>query len=87
MERSPAHNALMNYRQADEDGVMVEVSRQAIHDVSDEIEALLGVLKPFADLAKHHAADAKEWRNDDSVHAIVSIGDLRAATEALNTNQ
>lgn len=44
IERSPAHSALMNYQQADEDGVMVLVSRQAIHEVSEEIERLRAAL-------------------------------------------
>lgn len=33
---SAALNALLDYRQADEDGVMVVTSRQAIHEVADE---------------------------------------------------
>jgi hypothetical protein len=51
-----ALKALLNYSQADQDGVMVLVSRQAIHEVSDEIArlradnaALLDALKPFAE--------------------------------------
>ena len=40
VERSPAHEALMNYQQADMDGIMVTVSRQAIHEVDDEITRL-----------------------------------------------
>ena len=44
-ERSPAHQALMSYRQADEEGIMVTVSRQAIHEVSDEIERLRAALR------------------------------------------
>jgi len=45
VERSPAHEALMDYQPADMDGVMVTVSRQAIHEVDDEIERLLADLE------------------------------------------
>lgn len=33
----PALNALLAYQQADEDGVMVLASRQAIHEVADDL--------------------------------------------------
>lgn len=60
--RSAANHALLNYRQADNEGIMVEVSRQAIHMVDDEIKQLRAerdalkakleeaqeVIKPFA---------------------------------------
>jgi len=39
----------------------------------------LEVLRPFADAARHHAADAPEWRDEDTVKIIVTIGVLRAA--------
>ncbi len=46
--------ALLAYQQADEDGVMVLVSRQAIHEVADINAALLaaldGVLDEYSDL-------------------------------------
>ena len=35
-----ALEALLNYQQADEEGIMVLVSRQAIHEAADEIERL-----------------------------------------------
>ena len=35
MSEAPALKALMEYRQADEEGIMVLVSRQAIHEVAD----------------------------------------------------
>lgn len=38
-----AIEALMNYSQADEDGVMVYASRQAIHEVVGYIEALSAI--------------------------------------------
>lgn len=44
-DKSPAHEALLQYQQADQDGIMVLVSRQAIHEVSDEIERLRDALQ------------------------------------------
>jgi len=38
--KSGAVNALMRYHQADDDGVLVLASRQAIHEVTDNIQAL-----------------------------------------------
>ena len=39
-EQSPAVKALLNYSQADMDGIIVTVSRQAIHEVVDELDTL-----------------------------------------------
>lgn len=39
------------------------------------------VIEPFNDMAKHHAADAPEWRDHHAVHAMVLVGHLRAAAE------
>jgi uncharacterized protein YigA (DUF484 family) len=39
-EQSPAVTALLSYSQADMDGIIVTVSRQAIHEVVDELTAL-----------------------------------------------
>ena len=61
-ERSPAHNALLNYNQADEDGVMVLVSRQAIHEVSDEIAVLRAELTVIAALADKSEPTVSESR-------------------------
>lgn len=33
------HNALMSYTQADMDGVLCTVSRQAVHEAADIVEA------------------------------------------------
>ena len=44
---------------------------------------LLEALAPFADQARHHAADAPEWRDSDTVSAVISIGDLRRARAAI----
>lgn len=37
---SEALKALLDYQQADEDGVMVLVSRQAIHEVAEQLKCL-----------------------------------------------
>lgn len=44
-DQSAAHHALLQYRQMDVDGIMVLTSRQAIHEVSDELTALRETLK------------------------------------------
>ena len=44
----PAVDALLNYRQLDEDGMMVAVSRQAVHEVVDEHKRLRTVLGEIA---------------------------------------
>lgn len=44
-KRSPGFQALMNYQQADMDGIMVTTSRQAIHEVADEYVELLEALQ------------------------------------------
>lgn len=48
---SEALEALLDYEQADMDGVIVKASRQAIHEVADEIERLT------AELAKHQESE------------------------------
>ena len=45
---SRALDALLDYRQADEDGVIVLVSRQAVHEVEDEVKRLRGALEVIA---------------------------------------
>lgn len=42
---SEALKALLSYQQADEDGVMVLASRQAIHEVADHLEKLRRTLE------------------------------------------
>lgn len=54
---SAANRALMDYRQADMDGVMVTVSRQAIHECNDEIADLKAENACLASYAKR-ASDA-----------------------------
>lgn len=48
-----ALTALLNYQQADEDGVMVLVSRQAIHEVADEITRLRAEVGRFKEQVEH----------------------------------
>ncbi|EXL06563.1 hypothetical protein BG46_15905 [Brucella anthropi] len=40
-------------------------------------------LEPFADHAKERAVDASEWRDNDTVQIVVTIGDLRKARAVL----
>ena len=49
--KEAAWDALMNYQQADEDGIMVLVSRQAIHECKDERDALRDQLQAAKDEA------------------------------------
>lgn len=42
------------------------------------------LIELLADNARHHAADAPEWRDQDTVAINVSIGDLRAALSLEN---
>lgn len=56
MDKSRAHEALLQYQQADEEGVMVLASRQAIDEVSDELEAMKKVLQIILD-APHTMED------------------------------
>jgi hypothetical protein len=46
---SEALQALLSYQQADEDGVMVLTSRQAIHEVADHLERLRTALEEIRD--------------------------------------
>jgi len=46
----------------------------------------LEALHPFADAARHHAAYAPEWNEHDTVQAVLRIGDLRAALDAVEQN-
>ena len=49
---SRALKALLDYGQADEDGVMCIVSRQAVHEVANEIEELRATLEMWQEWAK-----------------------------------
>lgn len=54
--KEAAWYALMNYQQADEEGIMVLVSRQAIHECKDERDALRAQLQAARDEALEEAA-------------------------------
>ena len=56
--KEAAWDALMNYQQADEEGIMVLVSRQAIHECKDERDALRAQLQAARDEALEDAIDA-----------------------------
>ena len=69
-----ALHALMSYQQADEDGVMVLVSRQAIHEVAEdhqrltaENERLKGEIEER--IAKFENELDAEWRRADTAEA------------------
>lgn len=60
MKRSRAHEALLDYRQSDMDGIFVETSRQAIEEVSDEIDELRAQLE-----AAESDATRYRWLRDE----------------------
>ncbi len=43
-----ALEALLDYEQADEEGVMVLASRQAIHEVAADLKRLVGAIQTYA---------------------------------------
>lgn len=57
----PLVEALRAYQQADEDGVMVLVSRQAVCEAALEIESLRAALKWYADGQHFTKADPSAW--------------------------
>lgn len=70
-EQSPAHHALMQYGQADEEGIIVTVSRQAIHEVSDEIDRLKAENAELREIIRTHI-DPMDVRDEhhDTVEEI-----------------
>lgn len=83
---SEAVKALLNYRQADEDGIMVLTSRQAIHEVAARIEQLEAALRPFA--ARTNSEDYIKTWPDNGLCAAMSyeVGHYREARAALVEN-
>lgn len=62
--KSPALTALLNYQQADMDGTMVLVSRQAIHEVAAEIEELQkkpAITTDMANVSVSETEDREEY--------------------------
>lgn len=62
-----AVKALLDYQQADEDGVMVLTSRQAIHETVAHIEKLEAALRPFADAARRVTYPTPDFRRAEEV--------------------
>ena len=52
-------SALRSYRQADEDGVMCTVSRQAVDEAADQIERLFDVLAGATVTIAHALSDGE----------------------------
>lgn len=67
---TPLIEALRAYRQADEDGIMVIVSRQACDEAADEIERLRRVEEDHKNVLK--AALHNEPNGIDLVHRLTT---------------
>lgn len=82
----PLVAALRAYQQADADGVMVLVSRQACEEAATEIESLRAALKWYADGEHFTKADPDAWDTvsgepqnwwcDEAGTAVVEDGSL-----------
>ena len=71
-------NALKSYKQCDEDGVMCEVSRQAVHEAIERIEMLEEQRQEDADLIE------AQKREIEVLHGIRGEAEkLRAEVEQL----
>ena len=81
---SAAREALMNYQQADMDGIMVLASRQAIHEVNDHIDAQDAKIKALTDALEAFGKHADK-RKRKSIEGAVCFSQplLIAAREAL----
>lgn len=78
-QNDPCVEALLNYSQADEDGVMVVVSRQAIHEAVGLIEALRIALLRERERCAHKADKEKIARNESwSMCAHIIASAIRA---------
>lgn len=75
--KEAAWDALMNYQQADEDGIMVLVSRQAIHECKGERDALRAQLQAARDEALEEA--------DISVQRVADMCSSEAESVAIMT--
>ncbi|KII11329.1 hypothetical protein, partial [Phaeobacter sp. S60] len=77
--KEAAWDALMNYQQADEEGIMVLVSRQAIHECKDERDALRAQLQAARDeIAISEAAEiilSNRWGGYGSPKAMRAMCD------------
>lgn len=66
---------------------LVEVENDRAEAAEAKLARAMDALRPFADAAKHRAADAPEWSDGDSVSVVVRIGDLRATIAAIKETQ
>ena len=57
-------------------------AQQAAYRFMDRDDAR-DALEAFAEVARHHAADAPEWNDEDTVSVILRIGDLRTVLDAV----
>ncbi|AVX04297.1 hypothetical protein MXMO3_01772 [Maritalea myrionectae] len=73
---SPAMKALKSYQQADEEGVMVMVSRQAVDEVIQQHDCLYAELKRMTD---HLEAFANDHSMDATAETWSAIHCARAA--------
>ena len=87
---SEALEALLDYRQSDDDGVAVEVSRQAIHEVADKIKSLEArndrLLKALRDLADEIANDEEHGDGADDEGCTICCAH-KSAREAIATEE
>lgn len=77
---SEALKALLAYQQCDEDGVMCKTSRQAVHEIADEIDRLRGLLREArADVQYHHDCAEMEDCLDEQGDCIDRLARIDAA--------
>lgn len=70
---SRALDALLDYRQADEDGVMVLVSRKAVHEVSNEIGRLRKALRGLAMYSAGRLPTKEDLESDAMKNAAAAL--------------
>ena len=58
-----ALEALLSYSQADEDGIMVVTSRQAIHEVADELRKMWALWEDAGEMHRNLDLDVESIRN------------------------
>lgn len=68
---------LLNYRQADEDGVMCLVSRQAVHESAETIESLYSVVWSVA----NYGSPIDESLRANAVAAVKKYNQEHAPTD------
>ncbi|MEO0976007.1 MAG: hypothetical protein AAFY24_02060 [Pseudomonadota bacterium] len=82
-----ARTALMNYQQADMDGIIVKASRQAIHEVDAAVDELLAqnasLKAEVGELKKAAVREAKnaEYWNSEKTRLVAECADLRTALQ------